>query len=162
MAQNVGKTQQIPMHKHQVNDNYPQNVVECHQSVQALPMVHEQTHERLAQQWVEVEKKKEEEHQVVVLKELVAQKLEFQYELKVVGQEDLPRWVHPEYELEKKLELVQEQEEHHQEHEKTQFETTAHLEPELLVPLRVAPGSLAKQMEKQKPSGGLHLPDETS
>ena len=44
----------------------------------------------------------------MVGKEFVAQKWEFQYLLKVVAQEDLPGWVHPEYGLEKELELVQE------------------------------------------------------
>ena len=44
----------------------------------------------------------------MVLKDMVAQKLEFHDELKVVAQEDIPRWVHPKYGLEKELELVQE------------------------------------------------------
>ena len=43
----------------------------------------------------------------MVRKELGAQKWEFQYEVKVVAQVDLPGWVHPEYGLEKELKLVQ-------------------------------------------------------
>ena len=47
--------------------------------------------------------------------------------MKVVAQEDLPKWVHPEYGLEKELELVQQWEKHHHEHE-----PAAHPEQELL------------------------------
>ena len=55
----------------------------------------------------------------MIEKEFVAKKWEFQYLLKVVAQEDLPGWVHPEYCLKKKLKLVQEWVEHHHEQEPT-------------------------------------------
>ena len=41
MGQIVVKTLEIPVHKQQVDNMYPQNIVDCHQFVLALPTVHE-------------------------------------------------------------------------------------------------------------------------
>ena len=138
----VGKTQQTPVHKHQVDDMCPQNVVDYHQSEQVL-QIHEQTHEWMAQQRVEMQKN--EEHQVVFMKDLVAQKLELQYELKSVVQKDLPNWVQPEHGQEKKVELNLEHRNLEQESQEN-LQTVSALQQELEL-LEVLVPELLTQLE---------------